>query len=273
MRKPGVLTGAVAGAMLTAALLAILYFARQVAGLPFVPFDLFDWIARTLPGAMITFGIDTMVGIIRGLELGETSTVAKIAEQIMAIGGLWIAGILAGAALFAWMRWRESQRWYLPGIILGALIGVPLLIISIRINQTAPAGPVTSALWILAAFLGWGVALAWVYGRLSPAAGSRQAARMRHASLERIDRRRFMVRLGGASAAITVVGAGVGAWAAARREGIRQAAQGEPWSATHPLPNAGARVEPAAGTRPEFTPVAEHYRDRYQHPSPRHRRW
>ena len=117
-----------------------------------------------------------------------------------------------------------------------------------------------SALWILAAFFGWGVALAWVYSRLSPAAGSRQAARMRHASLERIDRRRFMVRLGGATAAITVVGAGVGAWAAARREGVRGAAQGEPWSATHPLPNAGAEVTPAAGTRPELTPVANHYR-------------
>ena len=115
MRKPGVLTGAVAGAMLTAALIGVLYLARQVAGLPFVPFDFFDWIARTLPGPTITFGIDTMVGIIRGFDLGETSTVAKIAEQIMAIGGLWIAGILAGAALFAWMRWRESQSWYLPG--------------------------------------------------------------------------------------------------------------------------------------------------------------
>ena len=260
MRKPGVLTGAVAGAMLTAALLAILYLARQVAGLPFVPFDAFDWLARTLPGAMVTFGIDTMVGIIRGLDLGETSTVAKIAEQIMAIGGVWVVGIVAGAGLFGWLRWRESRPWHLPGIILGALIGIPLLIVSLRINQTAAAGSVVSALWILAAFLGWGMALAWVYHCLSPAAGSPQAARMRHASLERIDRRRFMVRLGGATAAVTVVGAGVGAWVAARRESAREAARGELWSATHRLPNAGAEVEPAAGTRPEFTPVDQHYR-------------
>jgi hypothetical protein len=32
------------------------------------------------------------------------------------------------------------------------------------------------------------------------------------------------------------------------------------WSATHPLPNAGAAVKPAPGTRREFTPLQEHYR-------------
>jgi DMSO/TMAO reductase YedYZ molybdopterin-dependent catalytic subunit len=39
-------------------------------------------------------------------------------------------------------------------------------------------------------------------------------------------------------------------------------AGGEPmrWSATHPLPNANATVQPAPGTRPEFTPLDRHYR-------------
>jgi DMSO/TMAO reductase YedYZ molybdopterin-dependent catalytic subunit len=32
------------------------------------------------------------------------------------------------------------------------------------------------------------------------------------------------------------------------------------WSATHPLPNANAAVQPAPGTRPEFTPLELHYR-------------
>jgi len=39
-------------------------------------------------------------------------------------------------------------------------------------------------------------------------------------------------------------------------------ASGEPvrWSATHPLPNASAAVQPAPGTRLEFMPLDRHYR-------------
>jgi hypothetical protein len=39
-------------------------------------------------------------------------------------------------------------------------------------------------------------------------------------------------------------------------------AESEPvrWSATHLLPNATAAVEPAPGTRPEFTSLENHYR-------------
>ena len=254
MKKPAIWTGALVGALLTTALIAVLFFARQVAGLPFVPFDVFDWVTRTLPGAMVTFGIDTMVGLIRGLNLGETSTVAKLAEQIMAVAGLWITGIIAGALLFGWMRWRDTRPWYLSGLVLGAAIAVPVLLIRSQLAQAAPAGPVISTLWILFAFTAWGVAVAWVYHRLSLRPDSSAA----HA--ERIDRRSFLVRLGGATAAITVVGAGVGAWAAARREDARQAALGEPWSALNPLPNADAAVQPVPGTRREFTPVEDHYR-------------
>ena len=48
---PGILTGAFVGAMLTAALIAVFYAAWKLAGLPFVPFDVFDWTTRVLPGA------------------------------------------------------------------------------------------------------------------------------------------------------------------------------------------------------------------------------
>ena len=48
---------------------------------------------------------------------------------------------------------------------------------------------------------------------------------------------------------------------ARRREAVMKAG-GElmRWSATHPLPNANAAVQPALGTRPEFTPLERHYR-------------
>ena len=53
MRKTGILVGALCGALTTAALVAILFLAYGLAGLPFVPFQLFDRAARTLPGSVI----------------------------------------------------------------------------------------------------------------------------------------------------------------------------------------------------------------------------
>src|SRR5215475_9777656 len=101
---PGPLSGAVVGAMFMASLIAAFYLGWRLVGLPFVAFDVFDWMARTLPGSIIAFGIDAMVGVIRALHLGPTSAVAKTAEQTMAIAGLLVTGAIAGAALFALLR-------------------------------------------------------------------------------------------------------------------------------------------------------------------------
>jgi hypothetical protein len=68
-----------------------------------------------------------------------------------------------------------------------------------------------------------------------------------------LDRRQFIVKLGAATTTITVAGAVVGALAGGRRR--REVSAGKRWSADHPLPNAGADVKPAPGTRPEFTPL------------------
>ena len=38
--------GALAGGLLTAPLIGIMYLFDEWLGLPFVPYDLFDWIAR-----------------------------------------------------------------------------------------------------------------------------------------------------------------------------------------------------------------------------------
>lgn len=259
MHRPSVLTGALTGALLTAPLIVVLYLASQLAGLPFVPFDVFDWIGRVLPGPVVTFGIDLIVTVIRGLDLGETSAAAKTAEQIMAIGGLFVTGILAGAVFFAVLRRRDRAPGYAPGLMLGAIIGVPILLISNRINQTATAGPAVSALWILLAFLAWGAAVSWVYRRLTIGTAATTVSGT-SASVEQLDRRRFIVRVGGAAAAITVVGASVGLLQRRTRERGAARRRGEPWSATNTLPNAGDAVTPVPGTRPELTPVEDHYR-------------
>ena len=111
---------------------------------------------------------------------------------------------------------------------------------------------------VLLAFVIWGAVLGGVEQRLIYAQGTAPA----EASVERVDRRTFLIRLGGATAAITVGGAVVGELAEARRrEAVRMAvAESMHWSTTHPLPNANAAVKAAPGTRPEFTPLERHYR-------------
>ncbi len=206
--KPGLVTGAVVGLMLTASLIAVSYLTWRLAGLPFVAFDVFDWVGRTLPGSVITFGIDSIVSVIRTLNLGPTAETAKTAEQTMAITGLLVTGAVAGAVLFALLTRSDRNHAYLLGAVIGAAVGVPVMLISHSVSQTATTGPITSAVWILGAFLIWGAALGWSYHRLSPA---------NTGDVTRIDRRRFLIQLGGASALITVTGAFVGDLVVGRR--------------------------------------------------------
>jgi len=246
--KPGILTGALVGAMLTAALLAAFYLGWRLAGLPFVAFDVFDWLARMLPGSVVTYGIDTLVRIVRGLNLGDTAEAAKTTEKATAIAGMFFTGVMAGAVFFALARACRRERVVPLGLIAGAAVGAPALLISRNVGQTATTGQWLSGLWVLGAFLIWGAALGWVYRKVSAD----------EALVARLNRRQFLLKLGGATAIVTVVGAVVGNLVGDRRG--RKVAEGKLWSDNHPLPNAGAEVEPARGTRPEFTPLKDHYR-------------
>ncbi len=244
---------------LTVALASLLYLAHAMLGTPFLPFDLFDWTTRRLPGPLVTFGIDSMVTVIRALNIGETSTVAKIGEQMLAILGFVTLGTVVGALLMLLMR--GSQRLVWQGAGAGALLGLLVAAIIITVGRPANMPASATGLWIVATAAAWGGALGWARSRLHwPVAGERatQFAEGAAVSLEveSLDRRRFMIRLGGATALITVAGATVGAL----RSGRRPAGSARAWSATNRLPNAGAAVEPPPGTRAELTPVDEHYR-------------
>jgi DMSO/TMAO reductase YedYZ molybdopterin-dependent catalytic subunit len=263
LRKPGIFAGALIGVMLTAVLIALLYAAWQVAGLPFVPFDVFDWMTRVLPGRLIAFGIGSMVAVIRSLNLGPTSVVAKAVEQSVGIAGLLVTGIVAGAILFAVLRALRGRYAYVLGLVLGAVVGVPALLISYYAGQTASVAPMAGILWNLLAFLAWGEAFVLVYQRLRAARAAvvpGEPLTAAQASVERVNRRRFLIRLGGATATITVAGAAVGVLARDLRLRQMMGPYMERWSMTHPLPNAEATVKPAPGTRPEYTPLDRHYR-------------
>src|SRR5437763_1566244 len=70
--KPGILDGASVGTLLTAPLVAVSYLAWKLAGLPFAPFGVFDWIARALPGSIVTFSIHSLVNFSRVLQVSST---------------------------------------------------------------------------------------------------------------------------------------------------------------------------------------------------------
>jgi DMSO/TMAO reductase YedYZ molybdopterin-dependent catalytic subunit len=256
--SPGILMGSFVGAMATLALLSVFYAGWRLSDLPFVPFDVFDWMTRILPGAVIELVIGAMVAAIRGLHLGPTSVVAKLIEQAMGVVGLFFTGIVAGSVIFGLLRAIRGRFVYLLGFILGMLAGIPSLLISLYLGKTAVAPPLVSALWILLVFVCWGIVISWVYQRLAGIGVPVEPTSDIMPSVQRVNRRQFLIRLAGYTATITVSGAMVGILSERhsrmKLEGLM------PWSATHKLPNAGAAVKPAPGTRPEYTPLERHYR-------------
>ncbi|HEY7370224.1 MAG TPA: molybdopterin-dependent oxidoreductase [Thermoanaerobaculia bacterium] len=260
MKRPGFRIGALVGALTAASLAGIFYAAWKLAGLAFVPFQIFDFVARVLPGPVITFGIDSMVKVIRVLGIADTASAAKAAEQIMAILMFLAAGALAGGSFFRYLR-GGKRREVAAGGVLGLAVGICVVLLARSLSE-APGSRTLSHVWTIAAFLVWGISLALIHRRLAPAAIGSPPPRGEAAPpvAERLDRRRFLIRFGGATATITVLGAVVGNLArrASRRE--TDVVAGRRWSADNPLPNAGATLQPAPGTRPELTPLENHYR-------------
>ena len=256
--------GALVGGLLTASLTGLMYFADHLAGLPFVPYDFFDWLTRVLPGPVITFAIDLMIDSMRlvGVSVADT---AKTAEQAAAILQFVLIGIGVGIIFFAVMRARESGRGLASGLMVGALVGLPMTAISLSIGTwTANSGVVL--LWLVALFLAWGAAIGWAHARLAPGTQDVPARAEEDRSVGAINRRQFLIRIGGATAVITIAGAGFGellARSARNRVEEEIAAtmahqsQGSPKAI---FPNSNDLVVPVPGTRPEYTPVKDHYK-------------
>jgi DMSO/TMAO reductase YedYZ molybdopterin-dependent catalytic subunit len=257
--------GALLGAVLTAPLTALIYLGDQLADLPFLPFEIFDWMTRVMPGSVITFGIDTMIDALRllGLDVADT---AKTAEQIVAVLLFLVAGTIAGAIFLLVIQAWELRADLLAGMIVGALFGLPAIAINLAIGTSTVSQLVQTA-WLVLLYLAWGQVFAWAVRRLSPAAaGWQEGGAELPAHARRLNRRQFLIVLGAGAATITVAGAGLGAVLASveRRRGqadlegsmAHQAEEDE----MPAFPNAGDPVVPAPGTRPEYTPLKDHYR-------------
>ena len=261
--------GLIAGALLTAPLVGLIYLADKLLDLPFVPFAFFDWLARILPGPLVTFGIDLMID---GLRLAgfSVAAAAKTGEQLGAILLFFVIGVTA-TALFALLRPRWDGRRLpsnldaplsrpIPGLILGLLLGLPLTLVSLPMGQST-MNPIVTLLVLMALFLIWGMAVSWAARRSAPAATAAADLDDTDNAASILNRRQFLVRLGATTATITVAGAGLGmVLNQEERARFDQAVDTTmPPMPRRPLPNDGDPVTPAPGTRPEYTPVEDHY--------------
>lgn len=262
MSKPSILLGALVGGVLAAPLTVLFFLADRLAGLPLAPYDVLDWMARSLPGGAIRFGIDVMVAALTLLGLSVRDT-AKIAEQVIAVGGLIVTAVGVGAVLFAILRAGQGRRAVASGAAGGLVFGAAVALIGLSVNRTASAGPLVGTVWVVGLFAAWGAACGWAYRRLTVLPASTASIGVPAAlSVEALDRRRFLIRMGGGAAAITVLGAGVTATLATRHEevGVATLSPAEVSELPVELPNADDPLVPAPGTRAEYTPLEEHYR-------------
>src|SRR5262245_8711589 len=200
-RTSDILAAAFIGAFLTLPLITLFYLGWTLFGLSFVPFRLFDWATRVLPGSLVTFGIDSIVRLIRSLRLGDTAVAAKTAEQSMAIVGCLVVGMMAGILFFAAVRVRP-KRAYPVALLMGGLAGA-LAGLIVRSLDLPAVSPVVDTAWTFLAFVAWGAAFGWTDDRLRTIEAAPPVDRVNRAEAERLDRRRFIIRLGSSTAIVT----------------------------------------------------------------------
>lgn len=254
------LPGAVLGIITGLPLLGLLYLGHVAAGFLFPPFDFFDWLARALPGGLISLFIHTMVDVIHGLGLAGTSDVAKTIERASALAiGLSatpVAGAITGLAL------ARSRR---PGVQVGLAVGAALflLVAAFEVIYGISSNLIPSLAWMALVVLAWGALLGrWLESLTVPS----QAPEV--GSGYQPGRRAFLLRLAGSSLAVTIGALGLARLLEPRRDEAVAGQRFTPQPAPPPpvSPTTGGamgsdgRILPAPGTRPELTPTASFYK-------------
>ena len=251
------LIGAALGLLLGLPWLALMALAGQLTSLPYAPFELFEWSTRLLPGGLITFGIEAMVSLLAGFNLGQTSQVAKTAEILMAYG-LFLVMLAGLGALFALIlsRWRTS--WVVPGALAGFVLA--LLTIALAVwGGWHPAGDLGGLAWLLGVCLAWGLLLAWGLARSASALSQEQDS----------GRRRFLGSMALGSLGVAIAALGLERWLSRGEEAVTPMVEALQTPAPGLLPTpqpattgfsdtAGYSAVP--GTRPELTPIEDFYR-------------
>ncbi|HEX2999067.1 MAG TPA: molybdopterin-dependent oxidoreductase, partial [Armatimonadota bacterium] len=249
--------GALLGALTGIPVILLASIAERVAGLPFVPFVLFDFMVRVLPGFILIPGIHILTVILLALHVASLSAAAKLAEQATALVLFLAMGGFAGSVLGGFAILRRGRHLPLTGALLG-LTGMAGIAI-IRTLPGFPPADASSLLWTGFLLIVWGIAIGWLLRVIySPKPEVRPIRGIRLQT----------TRMAGILAVLLLV-AGAGLV-------ILKSARGIPGSTAPPIPpqpgvTAGPaaspsaetlarRIEPAPGARPEITAVKDFYR-------------
>lgn len=203
-RVQPLVVGAVLGGLTSLPVIALSYLGAKLANLPFVPFDVFDWLARVLPGDVIKLGIDSIVRTIQLLGLGRISGTAKSIEQGMGVVLVIGAGVVLGLGIALLKAWTGR-----PAGTIGKLLGVVAFLIAagieVMLGSAIAGNAVVSLVWLAILFVGWG---AFLGNRIAaPELGPAPASAPED---YRASRRAFLVKLVGGSLGVAVVAAGIG---------------------------------------------------------------
>ncbi len=177
MKRSILPTGILLGFLSSLILMAISYLANAFLGFPFLPFDLFNWLTRTLPGSLISGVIAAMVSIITTLHLGQIDTTAKLFENIQALLVVAVTGAVFGLVL-AWIAQRRRAWLGMVGFLGGILLWIGMAVAEISTAQS-PTSLLIGLVWFLILLVGWGTQLVRLLERLvlpRPAARSVPAA-------------------------------------------------------------------------------------------------
>ncbi len=255
-RRLSLLVGALLGGATSIPVIALLYPLNALAGLPYVPFDLFDAVARILPGPLVTLGIDAMVGSLSllGLSVRETS---KAAESVLALSLTVGLGVALGGTIGLARRWprTESLSSGQLGAGLGLLAALPVLGLGYLAGDSLTIVPLR-LIWVPTVFGGWGATIGWALGRAQ--AEPQPAPYM-------TSRRIFLARLGAGAAALTAASTGLGYLLGQRGSGRPSAIVAVPREIPPAISSPSdeelaARIAPAPGTRSELTSNRDFYR-------------
>ncbi|MFZ0548903.1 MAG: molybdopterin-dependent oxidoreductase [Candidatus Promineifilaceae bacterium] len=237
--------------------MALLYLGEQIARLPFVPYNIFDWMARVLPGNLIKIVVNAIVSVISLLNLGSTSESAKTIEQLIALVQFVVLGAVFGG-IVSWLMARNKQNGRSNSLVAGFVLFV---LASLIVSQVVSIW-LLDVIWLGVVLIGW----SWVLAKIL---GWEPSADMDGVS--NVARRDVVIKLVGGS-----IGLAIGAWGFGRLFGKGSG----PTGASEPLADQGGdntpvvgssvdsetaaalenRITPAPGTRPELTSNENFYR-------------
>lgn len=254
MQLPSLKIGALLGVLTSIPLLAVNALGETLSAVYFVPFDLFDWLARALPGDVITLGIDLIVMLIDALSLGSTSAAAKAIERAMAV--VMVVGIAGGfGVILALLARRRADALLQLGAMGGGILTAFVALIQLGLRDEF-----SGLLWIAVLFVAWGGILGWLIGQFSSSWADKPEAAL--------SRRGFVAVVGGGVAGISL-GSWVIASADRAQSEIAQTATATEQmdtgdtsgpAASPPDEILAKRIEPAPETRSEITSNADFYR-------------